>query len=165
VDPPRVLDTLESLYWSMFPRALQMKVADKNYAMVYYRMYNRLGKSAHLQHLARIQLFSAVAFVLLFDVLAFSFIVGGYKPYVGVKLQATGSFAAHLFLSTLPLWLVSRGLSLREMISTKSTWGVLCCSCATLAAAIASLGLLGLSDVYQKLLVGARSALSDFDPS
>jgi len=93
-----------------------------------------------------------MAFVLLFDVLAFSFIIGGYKPYVAVILQATGSFAAHLFLSTLPLWLFSRGLSLREIISTKSTWGFLCCSCATLAAAIASLGLLGLSDVYQKLL-------------
>ena len=51
------------------------------------------------------------------------------------------------------------------MISRKSTWGVLCCSCTTLAAAVASLGLLSLSDAYQKLLVGAQSALSDFESS
>jgi hypothetical protein len=49
-------------------------------------MYNKLDKRSHLQSLARTQLLSIVALVLLFDALAFSFVVGGYRPNVAVIL-------------------------------------------------------------------------------
>ncbi|KAE8440402.1 hypothetical protein EG329_008164 [Mollisiaceae sp. DMI_Dod_QoI] len=60
------------------------------------------------------------------------------------------SFVAHLFLSTLPIWLLRRSPLLRLGSSARRPWGLLGYSCAALAAAAISLALLALPDVYQK---------------
>ncbi|KAF8847843.1 hypothetical protein BDZ45DRAFT_307746 [Acephala macrosclerotiorum] len=120
--------------------------------MIYQRMCNKLNKNASLQKLARWQLYSVMAVVLILDVLAFSFVVGGYRPDLAVILQALGSLVASAFSSAFPLWFLSQEMSPQEMRSTKKAWGALGCSCAGLVEAVTSVGLLGLPDVYQKLL-------------